>query len=386
MANQDYYGTLGVGEKATPDEIRSAFRKLAKKYHPDRNKGDKSAEEKFKEVNSAYETLSDTKKRAQYDEMRRLGATGVPPGGFRWGGAGGGQPGGYPPPGYDFGGGQGAEGYDMGDIGGGFADIFEQFFGGGRRTAGKPGGSRKARNRGEDVEVAAEIDFETAVRGGPITLTLVNNDVCPTCGGSGAAPGSKAQTCPNCQGRGTVVQGLGGFGVSRTCPQCAGKGTIITVPGPRCHGVGNLPREKQIRLNLKPGTNDGMRIRLKGQGAAGSKGQPAGDLYITFRVRGHESFTRKGNDLYTEVTINAVQAMLGTKVDVRTLEGNLRLTVPAGTQPGRKLRLRGKGVQDAQTGVTGDLYVTVQVTVPRNLSEEDKAKLQEFAKKAAVET
>jgi molecular chaperone DnaJ len=383
MANQDYYAVLGVSEKAKPEEIRSAFRKLAKKYHPDRTKGDKSAEEKFKDVNAAYETLSDPKKRAQYDELRRLGATGVPPGGFQWG-AGGQQPGGYPPPGYDFSGAQGGESYDMGDISGGFADIFEQFFGKGRRTAGTTGRS-KPRNRGEDVEVAAEIDFETAVRGGQITLSLVNNDVCPTCGGTGAAPGSKTQTCPNCQGRGTVVQGMGGFGVSRTCPQCGGRGKIITVPCPKCHGVGNIPRQKQIRLNLKPGTSDGMRIRLKGQGAAGSKGQPAGDLYITFRVKGHESFTRKGNDLYTEVTINAVQAMLGAKVDVRTLDGNLRLTVPAGTQPGRKLRLRGKGVQDAASGAVGDLYVTVRVTVPRNLSDDDRARLAEFAKKAAVE-
>lgn len=384
MPNSDFYSILGVPEKATQEEIRKAFRNLAKKYHPDRNRGDKKAEERFKEINQAYETLGDKQKRSQYDQMRKLGATGVPPGGFNWGGARppGGQ--GAPPPGFDFGSYEGNEDFDPNSFSGGFNDIFEQFFGGGR---GRDTSSRthKPRNRGEDIEVATEIDFETSIRGGPIALTLGMNESCPTCNGSGAAPGSKTQTCPKCKGKGTVIQGLGGFGVARVCPQCAGKGKIITVPCPACHGVGTLPMEKVIRINLRPGTKDGQRIRLSGKGAPGVKGQKPGDLYITFRVRGHEFFTREGNDLHTEITINAIQAMLGTKVDLRLLDGNLRVTVPAGTQQGRKLRIRSKGVLDPSTGITGDVYVKINITIPRNLSEEDKQLLSEFAKKAAVE-
>ncbi|HEX7241945.1 MAG TPA: molecular chaperone DnaJ [Longimicrobiaceae bacterium] len=379
--SKDFYRILGVAENASADEIKKAYRKLAKKYHPDANPNDTAASERFKEASEAYSVLSDDQKRKQYDQMRKLGAFGGlggmggygrPPG--RGPGAGGGAAGGQAG-GFSF--------EDIGDIGG-FGDLFGSIFDIGKRrggggTAGRPGGPQ----RGENVEYAVEVPFELAVRGGKHAITVPITDECATCHGSGAKPGTDLTTCPECKGRGTVTFGQGGFAVSRPCPACYGKGKIPTDPCPTCAGQGQVRHQRQISITVPAGVEAGSKIRLSGQGEKGPGGGPAGDLVITFRVQPHHFFTREGMDLVCTVPINLAQAVLGSRVKVKTVDGaRVVLRIPPGTQPGMRFRIKGKGVE--KDGQVGDQYVRVKVTVPEKLGEQEQKLMEEFAEAAGL--
>jgi molecular chaperone DnaJ len=372
MPEKDYYSVLGVKENASEDEVKQAFRRLAKKWHPDANKGDKDAEKRFKEINEANEVLSDRDKRAQYDQLRKarehgfsgFGAPGGEEflGGFRRGGA---------PPG---GGGRTFTFEDLGDLG----DIFSNMFG--RESRYAPGAESRYRpQKGEDVVYSIEVPFETAARGGRTTINVPRTETCPVCRGSGAQPGSQPQPCPSCGGSGSVSSFQGSFGFSRPCPQCLGRGTINPNPCRACGGRGVRQAARTINVNIPAGVRDGAKIRLAGQGEAGIAGGPAGDLYLLVRVLPHAEFERKGNDVYSTVTVDMIDAALGTKVTVRTLEGTAEVAVPPGAQPGAKLRLRGRGVK-AASGEVGDHYVVVKVAVPRTLTDQQRKLLEELRK------
>ena len=357
MPEKDYYSVLGVKENAAEEDIKKAFRRLAKKFHPDANKGDKDAEKHFKEINEANEVLSDRDKRAQYDQLRQarergftgFGAPGAEDlfGGARRGRA---RPGG---------GGQTFTFEDLGDLG----DIFSDMFG--RESRYAPGAERRYQpQKGEDLVYSLEVPFETAVRGGKTTINVPRRETCPICHGSGAQPGSQPQACPSCGGSGTVSSFQGGFGFSRPCPQCLGRGTINPNPCRACGGKGVTEAKRTISVNIPAGVKDGAKIRLAGQGEAGIAGGPAGDLYLLVRVLPHAEFERKGNDIYSTAAVDMTDAALGAKVSVKTLEGTAEVTIPPGTQGGAKLRLRGRGVK-AASGETGDHYVVVKVGIPR---------------------
>jgi molecular chaperone DnaJ len=370
---KDFYRVLGVAENASQDEIKKAYRKLAKQYHPDAHPNDNAAAERFKEISEAYSVLSDEDKRKQYDQMRKFGGLGGL-GGFRPGAA---RPGGA--------GGPNQQTFtfdDISDLGGGLGDLFGSIFDFGKRgrAGARPGGPE----RGENIEYAVEIPFRTAVRGGKVTLQVPVTEDCPTCRGSGGAPGATINTCPECQGKGTVTFGGGStFGVTRPCPMCGGKGKVPSEPCPTCSGAGKVRRQRAVNVTVPAGVDNGSKIRLAGQGEPGAAGGPPGDLVLTFRVEADTFFTRDGLNVECTIHVNLAQAVLGSKVKVRTVDGQyVVLKVPPGTQPGRKFRIKGMGVEKA--GRRGDQMVKVQVDVPETLDEPARKEFEEFAAAAGM--
>jgi molecular chaperone DnaJ len=371
-AAKDYYQILGVGEAAGADEIKKAYRRLAKQYHPDANRDDPGAADRFKEVGEAYAVLSDDGKRKQYDQMRRMG----PFGGFGFGRAGG--PGAGAP---------GAGAYaddarftvdDLGDIGG-LGDLFSSFFDRGRRQR-RP---RERGGRGRDVEYVVEIGFRTAARGGRITITVPMTDDCALCAGSGNAPGSRPRQCTECKGTGSISFGQGGFAVSRPCPACLGRGQVPSSPCSGCGGTGQLRENRQIILAVPAGVDNGSKLRLSGQGEKSATGGQSGDLLVTFRVKPDRFFRRDGLDVHSTVPINVAQAMLGSRVRVRTVDDRkVALRIPPGTQSGTKFRIAGQGIEKGDR--RGDQYVQVRVEVPETLSEEQQRIVREFAEAAEL--
>lgn len=362
---KDYYRTLGVPEAATADEIKKAYRKLAKKHHPDANPGNKAAEARFKEITEANAVLSDPDKRKQYDRLRKYGAfAGM-----------GGRSGGSRPAGSPQGGGQGG-GQTFEDLDfGGLGDIFSSIFGGGGGTGeGRPGSERRG---AETVETVVAIPFRVAALGGKVPIVLPVVEPCPTCAGSGAAPGASLSACNECKGSGQISFGYGGFAVKRPCPNCRGKGRIPSQRCGTCQGAGDVQVEKRLMIDVPSGSDAGTRLRLKGQGPNG------GDLIISFQIEEDRFFHRDGNDVYATIPINLAQAALGTRIKVRTLDGkHVVLKVPAGTQPGRKFRIKGQGIE--KNGTRGDQIVEVQVEVPAKLTEDAEAKLKAFADAAGL--
>lgn len=365
---RDYYEVLGVSKTATADEIKSAYRKLAMKYHPDRNPGDKAAEEKFKEAAEAYDVLHDPEKRQRYDQFGHAGL--------------GGGPGGS--------GGYGAGGMNMEDIFSMFGDIFgghgggggfggfEEFFGGGGRRA--RAADPNARRRGDDMTYRLDIDFDEAIFGSERTIDVTLPAACPECGGSGAAAGSKRVTCSTCGGRGQVIGGGGFFQVRQTCPTCGGAGSVIEKPCRKCRGTGHIAMPQHIALKIPAGVDDGSRLRLSGKGGGGLHGGPNGDLYVQIAVRESDIFERDGQELGVDVPVSPVLAALGGTVEVPTPEGAATLKIPAGTPNGKLFRLRGKGVPSLRGGSAGDLTVRIVFEVPTNLDRRQKAALEEFQK------
>jgi len=371
--SKDYYAVLGVSSTATADDIKKQYRRLAKKYHPDANQNDPKAAERFKEVSEAYQVVGDVEKRKQYDDMRRMGAFG----GF---GAQGQRPHGGPGarPGARGPGGAGAEPFQDFDVGGlgGLGDLFSSMFGGGAR-------GRRAAEQGQSIETTLEVPFRTAAGGGKVNIELEVNEECATCKGSGAAPGATIKTCPECNGRGVVSFGQGGFAVNRPCPMCTGRGTVPSEPCPTCAGAGEVRARKKVVITIPPGSDTGTRIRLKGQGGRGTNGGPPGDLVITLEVEPDKFYSREGNDLLAAVPLNIAQATLGTKITVRTLDGRkVSLRIPAGTPSGKRFRVRGQGIE--KDGERGDLIVVTSIVVPEKLTEEQEKHMREFAEAAGL--
>lgn len=349
MSKTDYYEMLGVQQGADEKELKGAFRKLAMKFHPDRNPGDEEAERKFKEIGEAYEVLKDPQKRAAYD---RFGHAAFENGGMGGGGAAGG-----------FG-------------AGGFADIFEDIFGdmmgGGRRRSG-------GRERGADLRYNMEVSLEEAYAGKTAQIHVPTSASCETCSGSGAKPGTSPVTCAMCSGSGRVRAAQGFFSIERTCPQCQGRGQTITDPCEECSGQGRVTQERSLSVNIPAGIEDGTRIRLAGEGEAGLRGGPAGDLYIFLSIRPHEFFQRDGADLYCKIPISMTTAALGGAFEVATLDGTqTRVKVPEGTQSDRQFRLKGKGMPVLRQPSIGDLYIQVDVETPQNLTKKQRELLKEF--------
>ncbi|WBB96962.1 molecular chaperone DnaJ [Solwaraspora sp. WMMA2080] len=367
---KDFYAVLGVPRTASADEIKKAYRKLARELHPDHNPGNSAFEERFKAVSEAYNVLADDRRRKEYDEMRSLFGSGA----FRRGARGGG-------PGFDpadlFGGFAGAGAGGAGDRrfgGAGFSDIFSSIFsgggGGGMRTRGPA--------RGRDVEAEVVLDFGAAVRGTTLPLSLRAPGVCDTCHGNGAKPGSVPRTCPTCAGTGLTTRNQGSFSFSEPCRDCQGVGTIVDEKCPECHGSGGVTKTRTLNVRFPPGVADGQRIRLAGRGEPGDRGGPAGDLFVLVKVRNDELFGRTGDDLTLTVPITYAEAVLGTDLRVPTMDGAVTLRVQPGTPSGRTLRARGKGVP-RRDGTTGDLLVTVEVVVPATVDESARAALRTFA-------
>jgi molecular chaperone DnaJ len=364
VAAKDFYQVLGVPDSANQDDIKKAYRRLAKQYHPDANPNNPKAAERFKEISEAHTVLSDSEKRAQYDRMRRYGAFDGAGRGARPGSSGG-RAGPRSAGAAD-------EGMDFSDFGG-LGDIFSSIFGRGRRE--EPAA--------ETLETVVEIPFRVAVLGGKVPVTLAMNETCPTCTGSGGAPGATWSTCPECGGRGTISFGQGGFSVSRPCPQCRGRGRIPSQPCPTCGGAGELRKERQVIITVPEATETGSKVRLRGQGQAAGPGGAPGDLVVTFQVLPDRFFHRDGLDIVCEVPINVAQAILGTRLRVRTLDGKkVMLKIPPGTQPGRKFRIRGQGIE--KNGRRGDQLVAVQVTIPPESTPEQQELFKKFADAAAL--
>lgn len=359
MAEQkrDYYEVLGVSRGASEDEIKKAYKKMARKYHPDLNPGDKTAEEKFKEVNEAYEVLSDADKKARYDQY---GHAGVDPN-FGAGGFGGGFDGSF-----DFG--------DLGDI---FGSFFGGGFGGGRRT------NPNAPQRGESIRMSIAISFEEAAFGCEKAVTVERYETCDTCHGNGCAPGTSPEVCPDCHGTGTVQvrrqTPMGVFATSSPCPKCGGKGRIIHQPCKDCRGSGMVRKKKTIQASIPAGIDNGQTISIRGQGNAGKNGGPAGDLLITITVRPHELFRREGTSVLCEAPITFTQAVLGAELEIPTIDGKVKYELPEGTQSGTTFRLKGKGIPSINGRGRGDQYVTVYIETPKNLNKEQKEALKKFA-------
>jgi molecular chaperone DnaJ len=371
--SKDYYAVLGVSSTAAADDIKKQYRRLAKKYHPDTNQNDPKAAERFKEISEAYQVIGDAEKRKQYDDMRRMGAfTGFGPQAQRPrpGGPGGARPGAGP---------AGSERFQDFDVGGlgGLGDLFSSMFGGGG------GRGRRTAEQGQSIETTLEVPFRTAAGGGKVNIELEVNEECATCKGSGAAPGATIKTCPECNGRGVVSFGQGGFAVNRPCPMCMGRGTVPSEPCPTCSGAGEVRARKKVVITIPPGSESGTRIRLKGQGGRGANGGPPGDLVITLEVEPDKFYAREGNDLLATVPLNIAQATLGTKITVRTLDGRkVSLRIPAGTPSGKRFRVRGQGIE--KDGERGDLIVLTSITVPEKLSEEQEKQMREFADAAGL--
>ena len=348
MSKRDYYEVLGVGKNAEEKEIKKAYRRVAMKFHPDRNPGDKAAEDKFKEANEAYEVLSDANKRAAYDQFGHAGVDGS---------AGG------------FGGGHG-QGGSFSDI---FGDVFGDIFGGAGGGRGH-GGPR----RGSDLRYTLDLDLEEAVKGTTVKIRVPTLVGCGECSGSGAKKGTSPVTCTTCGGVGQVRMQQGFFAVQQTCPNCRGKGKMISDPCRKCHGQGRIEEEKTLSVKVPPGVDTGDRIRLSGEGEAGPDGGPAGDLFVQVSVRSHAIFERDGKHLYCEVPISFVDAALGGELEVPTLDGRVKLKVPAETQTGKLFRLRNKGVVPVRGGTPGDLLCRVVVETPVQLTKRQKELLEEF--------
>ncbi len=362
MAQRDFYQVLGVPDSATTAEIKKSYRRLAKQHHPDANPNNAAAAERFKEISEAHSVLSDAEKRKKYDQMRRLGAfeprAGRGAAGQRGSGAGGQGP--------------TAENFEFGDLGG-LGDIFSSIFGRGRREEPVA----------EHLEAHVEVPFRVAMLGGKVPVTLPVTEPCATCKGSGAAPGAKVTTCDECNGRGSISFGQGGFAVNRPCPKCRGKGSIPSERCPTCGGAGDTRTERRVMITVPPLTESGAKVRLKGQGQPGRGGAPAGDLIVVFTVEADRFFQRDGLDLVCEVPVNLAQALLGTRLRVRTLDGKkIVLKVPPGTQPGRKFRVKGQGLERA--GRRGDQIVAVRVELPEHLTPEQEALVKQLADAAGL--
>jgi molecular chaperone DnaJ len=348
---RDYYEVLGVARTATEIEIKSAYRKLALKYHPDRNPGDKSAEEKFKEAAEAYAVLADTDKRHMYDRFGHAGLGGAATGGF--------DPTVF-------------TGFE--DILGGLGDIFGigEMFGGQRRRGGP--------QRGADLRYDLEISFDESAKGVETTIQIPRNETCETCKGSGAAPGSKPQTCPQCHGRGQLRYQQGFFTVARTCGQCRGTGSIISTPCTACRGSGRIQQQRKLTVKIPAGIASGQRLRLSSEGESGAGGGPSGDLYVVVHVQEHPFFHRDGNDLFCEIPLNYPTLALGGEISIPTLEGGDTFKIPEGTQSGATFRLRGRGMPDVVSGRgRGDLLVTVKVATPKKLTKDQRKLLEQLA-------
>ncbi len=352
MSKRDFYEVLGVGRSASDDEIKKAYRKLAMKFHPDRNQGDKAAaaEEKFKEVKEAYEMLSDPQKKAAYDQYGHAGVD----------------------PNRGFGGGGGA---GMGGFGDAFGDIFGDIFGGGGR--GGRGGGRQV-YRGNDLSYTMDITLEEAAEGKSSTIRIPSWEDCNTCNGTGAKPGTQPVTCKTCGGSGAVHVRMGPMQMQQTCPHCRGTGKTIESPCTDCHGQGKKKKQKELEIKIPAGIDDGMRIRSSGNGEPGSNGGPPGDLYIDIRLKKHEIFERDGDDLHCEVPVSMVTAALGGEIDVPTLNGKAAIDIPEGTQHGKQFRLRGKGIKGVRSSIAGDLYCHILVETPVKLTEHQRKLLKEL--------
>ena len=349
MAKRDFYEVLGVPKNASDDEIKKAYRKLAMKWHPDRNQGDASAESKFKEVKEAYEMLSDAEKRGAYDQY---GHAGVDP---NMRGGAGAAPGGF------------------GDA---FGDIFGDIFGGGRRGGGGGGGRQVF--RGNDLSYAMDITLEEAAAGKESQIRIPSWDSCTPCDGTGAKPGTQAKTCTTCHGAGQVQMRQGFFSVQQTCPHCHGKGKIIADPCNTCHGQGQTKTNKTLEIKIPAGIDDGMRIRSTGNGEPGQNGGPPGDLFIEIRLRKHDIFERDGDDLHCQVPVNMTSAALGGEIDLPTLAGKATIEIPEGTQNGKTFRLRGKGIKGVRSSIAGDLYCHIVTETPVKLTEHQRKLLKEL--------
>jgi molecular chaperone DnaJ len=349
QTKRDYYEVLGVAKDSSPDDIKKAFRRLAKEFHPDKNPGDKTAEDKFKEAAEAYEVLSDQEKRARYDQFGHEGMRGVPTHGFQ-----------------NF-----EEIFEsFGDIFGG--GIFEGLFGG--------GGRRRGPRRGASLKVELVLDFIEAAKGTKKTIELRRQELCTECAGSGAKPGSKPTQCSTCGGRGEVIQSSGFFQVRTACPHCGGQGQVVSDPCSPCSGRGRVPKKREIEVQIPAGVDDGTRVRISGEGEPGDLGGPAGDLFCYIAVKPHEFFERHENDILLEFPITFTQAALGCSIDVPTLDGKRSLEVKGGTQSGEVLKLRGAGVSDPRGYGRGDQLVRIVVEVPKKLTKKQEELLRELAK------
>ena len=354
---KDYYQILGVDKKASADELKKAYRKLAMQWHPDQNKDNAAkAEEKFKEINQAYDVLKDEQKRAAYDQFGEAAFSGGGPGGgFRPGGAGG---------------------------AGSFSDIFEDMFGDFMGRGGQPGNGRARPNgpqRGQDLQYTMEISLEEAFHGKEETIKLQVNETCDKCSGSGAKPGTSADTCPTCDGSGRTRVQQGFFTIERTCPTCQGAGKIIKEPCDKCHGAGRVRKEKSLRVKIPAGVETGRRIRLAGEGEAGAKGGGAGDLYVLLAVRPHKFFQRDGANIYCRVPVPMTAAALGDDIEVPTIGGKrTKVKIPAGTQTGQQFRLKNKGMPVLRSEAFGDMYIEVAVETPVNLSSKQRDILKQL--------
>ncbi len=367
MAKRDYYDVLGVQRTASEQDLKSAFRKLAKDHHPDRNPGDTDAEQKFKELNEAYEVLKDPQKRAAYDRFGHAAFDGG------MGGRGGGGGAGFGP---DF-------ASSMSDI---FDDLFGEFMGG-RRGGGGSQQRRSGRERGADLRYNMEITLDDAFAGKTAQVRVPTSITCETCSGTGAKAGTKPVTCATCGGAGKVRASQGFFTIERTCPTCQGRGETIADPCSACNGAGRVVKERTLSVNIPAGVEDGTRIRLSGEGEAGLRGGPAGDLYIFLSIKPHEFFQRDGADVFCRVPISMTTAALGGQIEVPTLDGTMsRVKVPEGTETGKQFRLKGKGMPVLRSNAAGDLYIQVDVETPKNLSRKQRELLEEFEKLSARET
>lgn len=360
MAKADYYALLGVEKNASKDDLKKAFRKQAMNYHPDRNPGDKEAEKKFKELGEAYDVLKDDQKRAAYDRFGHAAFEGGGMGGGR-GGAGG-----------------GADGFGGFDFSSNFADIFEDLFG---QQGGRRGGGASANTRGADLRYNLAISLEDAFKGSQKTITITTSVECDSCEGSGGAKGSKPTNCPTCQGQGKVRAQQGFFTIERTCTTCQGMGKIIKDPCAKCAGSGRTRKEKSLNVSIPAGVEEGTRIRLTGEGEAGFRGGPEGDLYIFLSVKPHPIFKREAADIHCKVPINITTASLGGTVEVPTIDGSrVKVNIPAGTQSGRQFRLKGRGMSVMRSQTRGDMYIHAAVETPVNLTKKQKELLREFEK------
>ena len=356
---KDYYQVLGVSDKASADEIKKEYRSLAKQHHPDANPNNKAASERFKEISEAYSVLSDPDQKKKYDTMRKFGAFAGGP--RSWGS----RPGRA--------GSTKFEDMDLGGLSGlgGLGDIFSSIFGKGGKRSGEV----------EPIEQTVEIPFKVAALGGKVPITIPVTEACPTCGGSGAAPGAQVSTCQECGGRGTVSFGQGGFAVNRPCPACRGRGRVASQACGGCAGGGEVSIDKKLRVTVPPGTDSEHKVRLKGQGQRNPTGGRPGDLIVTFKVKADRFFRRQGLDIHCTIPLNFAQAALGTKLQVRTIHGRkVVVKIPPATQPGRKLRIKGQGVE--RNGRKGDQFVEIAVKIPENLTPEQQELLEEFAAKA----
>ncbi len=364
---KEYYKILGVDKKASEKEIKDAYRKLARKYHPDANPGDKSSEERFKEISEAYEVLSHPDKRKQYDTGGMFAGAGGPGPGFGGFGGTGSSPGSRS---YNFSG-------DLGDLGG-LGDIFNLFGGMGQGT-----GRRRESRKGRDLQADVTVSFEEALSGITVPLTVTGRTVCPACKGSGAKPGTLPKTCPTCEGRGSVSQNQGPFAFSRPCPTCGGRGTIVEQPCETCHGSGVVEMTRNIKVKIPAGINDGGKVRFPGKGEAAQLGGTPGDLYVNVHVKPHKFFRRKDKDILLDLPITFPEAVMGTTVEIPTINSKVKLKVPAGTSDGRKFRLRGKGVPKLKSKGHGDMIVTARIVVPKKVTAKEKElvkKLKELEK------